>query len=334
MITKRQKFSLIYFLSNSLFLASGYSLIFKTSGKDAWISMIIGVIFGVFIISLFNILGFNKTKNYILNSKIHLIKKLTLSAMLIFIFFIDILIVRIFTTSFLLTKTPGIVITLPFTLLVYLNAKKGLNTISKIAEILMPISIGITIFASIAVLKDASITEFLPIYTTTKLKIFIAGLYYAIFTTIPQLSLFDVKIKLKDNIKSYLTSTLINILIGVLIISVLGPYLIKIFRFPEYMVLKQLKIFNFIEKVENLIGLIWFFDLFISSSICLYDINKITNSKYINIPLIIIILLTIEFITKHYEYAMFIYKNLPILLGITGIIFFITICNIKIKKSS
>lgn len=332
MITNKQKLSIVYFLSHCFFLASGYSLIFKITGKDSWLSMIIGSIIGIVLILIFNKLSFNKKKNYILNTKTSFIKKIIMMTFFIFILFVNILIVRIFATSFFLTKTPGIVITIPFLLLAMHNAKKGLNSIAKIAEILLPISLTLIILSTIAVGKDGLFTSFLPLITSSKIKIIISSFYYAIFTSIPNLLLFDVKIDTKTHIKSYIFSTVISTLIGTVIIYTLGDYLIKIFRFPEYMVLKQLKLFNFIEKIENLIGLIWFFDLFISASLSIYNIDKITNSnKLIDLLIIGFIVIIIEFVSTNYEYATIIYKNLPILLLIIGLIFFIVIY-IKSKK--
>ena len=335
MISKREKYSLVYFLSNSFFLASGYSIIFKLSGKDSWISMIIGSIIGSLIIYIFNKLSFNKKNNYILNEKINVFKKGLMSVFFIFILFINVLIVRIFATSFFLNKTPGIFITIPFITLSYLASKKGLSTISKMSEILMPISLTVIFITMIAVIKDGTLNSFIPLLTTSKIKILLSSLYFAIFTSIPQLLLFDIKIDEKNHIKYYFVSSIITALIGIEIIYILGPYLIKVFRFPEYMVLKQIKLFNFIEKIENLIGLIWFFNLFICSSICLYNLDKLHNDyKLKNYLILAFIICLIEIVSNNYEYAIYIYKHLPIILFTIGFIFFLTIYKVtrKIKK--
>ena len=325
MITNKQKFSLIYFITNSFFLASGYSLIFKVSGKDSWLSMILGTLIGTFFIYLMNKYIFNKNSNNILT-------KLITYSFHLFIIFVNILVVRIFATSFFLTKTPGIVITLPFISLAFMCSKKGINTIVKMSELLLPISLFFITISMLAVLKDGSINSFLPLLTVPKSKIFISSLYYGIFTAIPHLMLYNINIDEKIHIKSYIYSSLISIFIGVIIISTLGPYLIKVFRFPEYMVLKQIKLFNFIEKIENLIGLVWFFDLFMSSSVCFYNLNKVINKNFIIAIIIASIVCFVEFVSKNYEYANYIYKHLPILLFIIGFIFFIIFY--RNKKSS
>ena len=50
MITKKQKFSVVYFLSRAVFIGIGYSLMFDIAGKDAWISVILGTLLGLLIV--------------------------------------------------------------------------------------------------------------------------------------------------------------------------------------------------------------------------------------------------------------------------------------------
>jgi len=326
MITNRQKFSLIYFITNSFFLASGYSLIFKISKNDSWISMIIGIIIGLTLVNIFNHFGFNEKRKYFLNEKKNILEKIISLLFFSFIIFVNITVTRIFATSFFLTKTPGIIITIPFMYLSIKAAKNGINTISKISEILLPISIMFIILSMLAVCKDGSLQAFLPILITSKKKIILSSIYFAILTSIPQLLLFDIKIEKKKHSLYYLITSLITLFVGAVIIFTMGSKLISIFRFPEYMVLKQIKLFNFIEKIENLIGLMWFFDLFISTSISIYNMNKVNSEKnYISYILLGSIIYFTEYITKKYTFANFLYQNIPWFLLITGLLFFILI---------
>jgi len=120
-MTDKQKISLIYFVTGSLFLASGYSLIFKTSHKDAWIAMVLGFILGSIITYFINKYIYIKKENCDKN-KLNII----LIIFYLCIFLINIIILRVFTTSFYLTKTPGLFITIPFVFLVIYNIKKVL----------------------------------------------------------------------------------------------------------------------------------------------------------------------------------------------------------------
>ena len=331
-MSKLQKISLVYFVTGSFFLASGYSLIFNTSSYDSWISMIIGSLIGLFIVIIINKFGFNKIKNYILNNNLNIFIKVIFIMFFSFILFINVIILRVFTTSFYLTKTPGWFITIPYILLCLYNSKLGIKNIAKEAQILMPLSAFIIVINMLGVCKDGSIDYFLPLFNTPIIKIILSSLYFAILTSIPQLLLFDIKLEKKEHIKGYLFITSLLVFIGSIIIFVLGPSLIKIYRFPEYMVLKQLKIFNFVEKIENLVGMIWFFDLFISSSICLYNIDKTIKSNKVFYIIPILIIFLVEFSSYHYQIVMFIYKYMPYLLLSLGILFFICLYFIKRKK--
>lgn len=331
-MTKLQKISLIYFITGSFFLASGYSLIFSTSSYDSWLSMLIGSILGFVIIILINKIGFNKIRSYILNQNLNKITKLIFSIFFTFVLFVNVIILRVFTTSFYLTKTPGWFIVIPYLILCLYNSKKGIKSIAKEAQILMPISFIIIVLNMLGVCKDGSIDYFLPIINTPWFKIILSSLYFAVLTTIPQLLLFDIKIKPKEHTDGYILISSLLIFIGTIIIFVLGPSLIKIYRFPEYMVLKQLKLFNFVEKIENLVGMIWFFDLFISSSVSLYNLDKTLNNNKLLIGIIILVLVIGELFAYHYELIMFMYKYMPYLLLGIGILFIINLIFIKRKK--
>ena len=328
-MTDKQKISLIYFVTGSLFLASGYSLIFKTSHKDAWIAMVIGFILGSIITYFINKYIYIKKENYDKN-KLNII----LIIFYLCIFLINIIILRVFTTSFYLTKTPGLFITIPFVFLVIYNIKKGLNVISREAEILLPISFIVILFNLVAVCKNGSISNFIPIYTTSFSKLLLSTFYYAIFTITPQLLLYNLNIDMKTHLKGFFFINMVIIFIGIVIIFVLGPNLISVYRFPEYMILKELKLFNFIEKIENLVSLIWFFDIFIITSLCLYNVNDILEKNNKNKLLYIFIIITLfisEYMAKYYKYVMYLYKYMPYILLIISIIFILSIL-IKKKK--
>ena len=83
------------------------------------------------------------------------------------------------------------------------------------------------------------------------------------------------------------------------------------------MVLKQLKVFNFIEKVENIFSLIWILDLFITLTMCIYSLKESLPLKH-NKKLIIIIILISSFIIDrilgfNYTLELRMYYILPII---------------------
>ena len=88
---------------------------------------------------------------------------------------------------------------------------------------------------------------------------------------------------------------------------------------------------NFIENVENLVGLIYVLNLFITSSLCLYNIKDVVKNNYIFYLLMILILFITEIVSDKYKYSLLIYKYLPYVL--LTIIILYTILNVLKKQS-
>ena len=99
------------------------------------------------------------------------------------------------------------------------------------------------------------------------------------------------------------------------VVSILGRHLIKIYSYPEYMVLKKIKISSFIENVENFVSLIWLFDLYYGLTLSFKKIRGILKKDYKTIILVLLITLINSFIiNNNYEYMLFIYKYIYIII--------------------
>ncbi len=134
----------------------------------------------------------------------------------------------------------------------------------------------------------------------------------------------------------FIFSTITVILMCIYIIGVLGPNLIEIYRYPEYMVLKKIKIFNFIEKVENIISIAWLFDLFMALGISGENIKECLPKKHRNITffLILIILYFGAILSGiYYHEELMLYHILPIVLGIFEFIMLFLLMLIPKKKN-
>ena len=129
-------------------------------------------------------------------------------------------------------------------------------------------------------------------------------------------------------IRKYLLSTATIIMIGILIIAVLGPNLIQIYRYPEYMLLKKIKAFEFLEKIENVISITWILDIFMTLSISANNIRMTITKKW-NRPIFILLLLAICFLVvylgKIYYIELEVFEILPIILGIFEIILLLSL---------
>ena len=320
-MNERKMFILSYFLGRVFFLGFGFSYLLKLTGKDAYICAILGTIFGTGIIYLYGKL----------KEKINLIPLKKDNSfwkyVMLFIFFLfNILIYtqiafifQTFADSFFLLKSPIYFISFPIPFLVFRACKKGLTTIAKVGEILMPISFILFIFAGLGLIKYFKVESFLPVLTTNTPSLLKGTLYYTFYSTAPFLLLLNVETKKNKYVLKYLFSSLTVIIMALFIIGVLGPNLIKIYRYPEYMTLKKIKLFDFIEKVENIISVAWLFDLFMTLSIAGNNLKECLPKKGLKVtfPILLFLLYLVTLLCGiYYPKELLLYEILPVLLGI------------------
>ena len=323
------KNKLTYFISRSSMFGIGFFLLFQSTGKDAWISLLLGTLLAILII-----FAYKSIKEYFQNKSIRdTLNKTILGKfyILIFILFylylatIILILLPMFVNSFYLLYTPKILIVIPFLLLCLYIANKEKSTLEWLSTLLCVMSILIIITYSLFLTKYININNILPIYTTKNLNILKASFTYAAITSIPQIITINYHSTFKDDIKNYLLGTLTTFLIAFLIIICLGEPLLKIYSFPEYAVLKQIKILKFIENIENLSTFIWYFDLFITLSTIIIDVKEIVpkkyNKLYIYLFLFLIIYLSTFLIGSNYRYIITIFYTYPYILFIFFIIF-------------
>lgn len=319
---KIKKSYLLYFLSRSLFLGGGISTLFLYSSKDAYISIILGILLGIGIIYIINYISkdinTSLTEYLKKNDFLNIFIKIIFILYLLFLIFLLLTILATFLYSYFLIFTPSFISCLPFIFLAtYLNSK-SINKISAIAQVLIVISLTLVLLKTLLLTNNYNFSNLLPILSTKTANIFKTALIFGILSTTPFLTLIDEKITFKENLKYYLISTLTILIVVVVIIIVLGQ-MVNIYSYPEYSVLRKISLFDFIENVENFISASWFFDIFISLSICALKLKQIINTKNRFIPFIItliILFIVNKYIANNFYNSMIIYKSFPIILTI------------------
>ena len=333
-MTKRMTFSYVYFLTRVFFIGFGFSFLFNIAGKDAWISFIIGNLLSMLLVTyIAKIKKKYQTVNF-LKDQGHIPLKILIG---IFSTVVAIEILFIFQTlasNFFLVQSPHWFILLPALLLVFRICQKSFTTIGRVGTILMYISLFMVIIALITLTGYVKTEHFLPVMTTDIPHIIQASLYYMAYSTAPLI--FMILIPNTDNNlpKYYFLANLTIIIMGILIIGILGPDLINIYRYPEYMILKVIKILNFIEKVENIFAIATLFDLFMVLSISMNSIKEKLPKKKQNIWFSLILLFVFGvsiFFGIHYSLALQIYYYLPVILLIF-IVLILTVFTIKLRK--
>lgn len=299
-IKKREYVTIMYFVSRALFLGVGYSYMYKSSGKDAWIAIIMGYLIGNIIIYLYD--KFAKKINYNLNNLFD--KKSIISKIYKFIFLIIYLFLILYTSTiftnfvktYYLFETPiWATLSVLYAACFYV-ANKSEQTLIRTSLILFPISVTLIFINSALLFPLTNSLNFLPIFTNSTTNILTASLIYILCTAVPSILLLEYKVSLKTKLYSYFFVTFIILFINLFITGVLGDYLISTYSFPEYMVLRRIRFLDFIENVENFASMMWYFDIFIIITLSIIKIKKLLPQKNQNL-IIVSILLFLTFLS-------------------------------------
>lgn len=325
---------LTYFLTRTLFLGGGISTMFYFSKEDTYISAILGTLLGVIIIFIISKISNNincPLKEYLKkNNFLNIILKIIYLIYLLFIILIILVILSTFLYSFFLIYTPSLFSCLPFVFLAcFLNNKK-IKNIYYLAFILITISIIIVITKTSLIASEFDYSNILPIFATSPKKIFASSFIYACLSTAPFLLIVDEEIEFKKSIKYYIIASITNIIVILSITLTLGD-LVSVYSYPEYVILRKIEFFKFIENIENFISISWFFDLFIALSISSLKLKNILNTKKRIVPLFIVITILIiinKYISNNFYNSILIYKIFPYIL----LIFIIVICLLLLIK--
>lgn len=334
------KNKLTYFIARSSMFGIGFFNIFQNAGKDAWISVILGTLLGIIILYIYNLIKNNmnnkKLKDILQETFIGKIYKLIFILFYLYLMTIIFILLPLFVNSFYLTTTPKIIINLPFLLLAIYITFKGKEIIENLSNFLCIFSIIIIIFFAVSLTGYSNLTNIVPILSNGTNNILKCALIYAAITSIPQIITINYNNNFKNTIKDYLLSSLS--LFGIIFFTIiaLGEPLLKIYSFPEYTVLRQIKILNFIENIENISSFIWYFDLFIMLSCLVNNLKELLPKKYNLIyfySLLLITLLATSFIIdKNYIYILEIVYIHSYILFLFLIIFITLLFYLKFKN--
>lgn len=301
--------SALFLSSSSLFLGIGISNIINTIGSDSWISIILGTILGLIL-------------NYIYTKLPEKENKFIVYFYSFILLSLDILLITKLISSIYLNKTPDLLVLLPLILLEYYIANKGINTIFKTSLIIAFIYILIYLTPFLALAPKINIDEFKPILTSNFIDIIKCSFEYAFISTAPFI-MFS-KFKENYNYKTYLFSSLLILIMFVVIIGNLGTNLAKLYRYPEYMVFKEISLLGFIENIQNILSYLWLFSSFIFSSVATYNIKRVSNKPILIITMILVVLILNNIFLKSYIYTEYITKYYGLILLAIIILYFLS----------
>ena len=327
MASKRQKLFLLYYISRASLFGLGYSRMFALTKQDTWISAMIGL--GIGLIIVFMISKIMNNKKYINNKIIICI------LIILYSFFIseELTTLMNFMTSFFLLNTPNYIISLAAIIVSLYVVSKGIKSILRTGEIVFYFNIFITITTLVILCSYINISHLFPILDSSVTSIVKSSIIFALYTTIPLINLLNLENKGQGLTKMYLISSLTIIMLIICVLGIFGPRLTEILRFPEYIVLKRIKLLSFIEKIESILSITYIIDNLMLIIISTYNIKYLVKDNKIAFYVIILVtyLFSAIIINGNYINALKIYYITPYIF-IIGLILIIYYFINSIKK--
>lgn len=350
--------SFIFALGKCFFLGMAMYILFNYSKIDTYISAGLGTIIGILILLFFIYIIKNKGSKDIIDLNINIFGKF-IGNVLNFVLIIFVItmasiilynLATFFNTQYL-ADTNALYIRLIILIPVVYAATKDIATISRISQVIMFITMIMFVLSFLGLGQWFDINNFYPILENGFKIPLVGALIFALFSTAP---VFLLTIISRDQVNSekhqgrkiiimYILASIV--LIGVIVgtLSVYGYDVISIYKYPEYMVLKQFSLFNIIERLENTLAIQFIFDMFLYMVLSIYFIIK-TSSKVIKsdklpkfMPYVIaILMLVIVNIVFKYplEATTLITQYVPYLIGFGLMLpMFITFLGLFIKQT-
>lgn len=296
-ISKRGFSSIIFFISQSMFLGIGLTQILNSAENSSPFSVILGFFLGFLILYLFFKL-FNYEKDLSIFEKFEKIfgkglgNIINFLLLVLFLFYFIYILwsTEIYIQNKYLDKTPSFLILLLFLIPIVYSVNKDIKTIAKLSLIIFIITI-IEIFLSVFGLTSIlDINNLKPFFNKSFITIlknalcFISYFLTPIFLmlTVPKNKIEDSKNLDKSIIIFYIFGAVNFFFIFIFIIGVFGIDLAKLFYYPEFTLVKKINYFNFIEHVENILSTQWLFSLFMSAVMSLLFFKKYLEYKKVN----------------------------------------------------
>ncbi|MGN0974233.1 MAG: hypothetical protein ACI4OT_05765 [Bacilli bacterium] len=255
-ITKLQLGLMIYFIIRAI-----YFFIYKDFSISIT-SMFLGTIIGLIIINMFYLF----TKNIKLNNKN--IFKIILLPLLIYLFIIIFKALTIFINYNYLVDYPLFIIGISILIIVIFLIKSNIHVLYKSVEIFGFVSFFLFITSLISLVNTTEVNNIL-VNIKINQNTLVNSFNYAFYTLLPLIIItnIDNRLSTKDIFKTTIISySITNILIIVkfsLIIGILSPELINIYKYPFMNILKSISFYDFIDHMELLFGFEYLIDSFI-----------------------------------------------------------------------
>ena len=351
-INSLQVGSLLFMMGLAPFMGIAIFVLLQTTGIDAYLSVLIGGILGYgFVLCYYTIAHYEPDLS--LPEKIVKLYGKKLGFIFNGILIISFMIMAIsiiynlsnFIISQFLSETPPIVIGIVFTVVVAHLASKGIETLTRTSFLLFIITLlflFLTILGLYPTVEFDNLKPFLEHGISRPLK---GSLYYLILDAIPLITLLMIPkntIVDKEKLKKvttlfYIFMILISFLVIFFTLGSLGIHLASFYQYPEYVVLKRISFFDFLDRIENVVTAQWIFYLFIALS---YLISSITHCIHFKnkgklLPFIvsfIVLFLSLFLFKNNTTFNTYSLKWIPLIRIPLILLIIITVITIKFKN--
>lgn len=282
-------------LSVSSILGIGFYSVLRNAKLDSYISVLISFLIHILLLTIFfkiwnyepNLPIYDKTKKIFGSFVGNIIN------IILLIFCFNLLIsgsynFLTFINSQIFPETPIIFIGIICLLVALYLVSKKINTIFRISTIITIINSILFFIAAINLIFLFDKSNLLPILKDGIFPVFKGSLFITFQTLI---SLFALLIIPKNKIKNanklpkkmFISCFFIYFLLFLitsLTIGNLGIYLAREYTYPEYMVLKNIEMFGFLDRIENVLTIQWIFGYLFTYGFLLYYIKDTLNNNF------------------------------------------------------
>lgn len=351
-INKLQLCSILILIMMSPFLGTGFYLLIKSSGIDAYFSIIIGGICGLLPILVYIYVN-NYQPELPLNKKINLLFGKEIGYLLNIIICICMLGIGTFgmynlinfIVSQFLSETPFLIIGIMFSIvIIYVNIK-GIETLSRTSVILVIINLLIFFTAVLGIASKFDINNIKPILEFGIQRTF-KGAFILITMNVSSLLMLlmipknTIIANKKTGLWIIITYIVTILFMGIsifLTLGNLGIHLASVYQYPEYLVLKRISLFKFLDRIENIVIIQWIFGIYINLSLIVYYISNTIkyNNKSKLLPSVItcvLLILSILVFKNNTQFNEYSYKYLPYVRLVLLIILLLIGITILFKK--
>ena len=296
MINKRQYNILSFYLTRTLFLGGGFTLLIKLGKNDVLIASFLGMLLGYFLLYLFS-------------------KKEKLSSFIVIVISLSTLMMctlanTILTSTYLLQTTPTLLIIVLFFIAILYAVKKEFKVIGRVTEVFIFVSL---IEISLALFNLSGLVEIermLPLFTTKTMDIIKGMMVFTGASLLPNLLLINYKdnLKFRDIQWGYVIGSLLMIAVLFFVVSIYGSDFSSLVRFPEFLILKKIDIMGYLSNIENVLVTEWIFNILISAWVCIKVLKDNMNKVFFIIIVVLLIICNEFLFNRNYVNVLYV-KN-------------------------